>query len=92
MYIFVQGRNRLGEKKVLDRKKKVLHTLLVMSLQKNGLAYTSRMFIYMMSFLFFFFNASDSNIGTKKVRNLKGQMAIFNNTMLCTVLYNTINQ
>ena len=61
-----------------------------MSLQKNGLAYTSRMFIHMMSFLFF--NASDSNIGTKKVRNLKGQMAIFNNTMLCTVLYNTINQ
>ena len=57
-----------------------------MSLQKNGLAYVSNVHTY--DVISFFFNASDSNIGTKQVRNLKGQMAIFNNTMLCTMLNN----
>ena len=88
MYIFVQGRNRLGEKKVLDRKKRCYIVGDVTT--KNGLAYVSNVHTY--DVISFFSNASDSNIGTKKVRNLKGQMAIFNNTMLCTMLYNALNQ
>ena len=90
MHIFVQGRNRLGEKKVLDRKKRC-YIVGDVTTKKWACLYVSNVHTY--DVISLFFNASDSNIGTKKVRNLKGQMAIFNNTMLCTTkLHNVINQ